>query len=200
MYSTRVFIICLFIGSILSIGLVSTCYGQDSNVSINLGYPMPTGNTFYSNFDGLINVQLSYAEPVLKGLLAKGTIDYTRSKLIINRTLPNRSTTYQNIYKLLLSAEVPIRIRNVVTLRPNLGFGYARLNTNNRQVDIHRVDNGYTIRLALVINKSISSIFSLGVKSSYDFVKVAKYEVIPNINYNRVLNSLNFGMVGTLHL
>jgi len=200
MYSTRVLIICLFTGAILSLGLVGACYGQKSNVSVNLGYPVPTGDTFYSNFDGLLNIQLSYAQPVFKGLLAKGTIDYTRSKLTINQTLPNRSTTYQNIYKLILSAEVPIRIRNIVTLHPDFGLGYARLHSYNRQVDNSRVDNAYTIRLAFEISKNISSIFSIGVKSSYDYVRVGRREIIPNISYNQVLNSLNFGIAGTLHL
>ena len=86
MYSTRV-LICLFSISVLLLGLSGASSGQSSKISINLGYPVPTGDTFYSNFDGLLNAQISYAQPVLKGLLAKGTIDFTRSKLILNQTL-----------------------------------------------------------------------------------------------------------------
>lgn len=198
MYSTRV-LSCLCFAFLL-FGLVGTSSGQHSRVSINLGYPVPTGDTFYSNYDGLVNVQLSYAKAVFKGVLAKGTIDYSRSKLLLNQTLPNRSTTYQNIYKLILSAEIPIRIRNIVTLRPEFGFGYARLQANNQQVDDSIVDNAYTVRLALELSKNLSSMFSIGVKSSYDYVRIGRREDIPNISYNQVLNSLNFGIVGTLHL
>ena len=174
-------------------------FAQNQSVSVTASYPIPIGDTFYSNYDGIIGTGLKYSRFTGANISINGTFAYTRSKYTIGSTNP--ITTNLNFYKLIVSVSRQIRIGNELVFNPEAGLGYARLSfRNDDQFDNDENANGFTTKLALHLNKEITNNLSLGVFSSYSLILIDKLGQALDTPYNKELHALNLGLIGTLNL
>lgn len=179
--------------------MIDVAQSQNKNVSFSFSYPSPIGDTFYTNFDGIFNTQFGYSQLLFGNFYLKGELDLTKSKLDLRGPSGNNSTTDSIFLKFLISSEYPLLISNLFTIRPKLGFGYARLNFKNDDFNANETENGFTGRFSVQLEKNIFKNFSLGINGVYDFTQMVNQEGVPNTSYNRELHSVNVGIMGIYH-
>jgi hypothetical protein len=174
-----------------------TSFAQNQSVSISASYPIPIGDTFYSNYDGLINSGLKYSKSVGSNISINGSFNYVRSKITLGST--NQITTYSNFYQFLVSASREIKISNGLTFSPEAGIGYSRLNFRNNDSNNDLNENGFVTEVGLQLEKKITNNFSLGFESSYNLILLGEPEQARNTAYNKEMHSINIGFLGTFY-
>lgn len=193
------YIALIFIFVIIHFLFSSNLYAQDQKFALKTSYPIPIGDTFYSNYDGIINASFQYSRSIGSGFYVNGEFDYSNSEVRWNNPFGENSTTHLNIYKLIAAVELPLKIQNILTLRPELGIGYAHLRFNNDELDDQNTDNGFSGKFSLQADRIISEKISVGLSGSYNLILLGEPEIAMDIPYNKELHSINIGIFGIYH-
>ncbi len=193
------YIALTFIFVIIHFPFSSNLYAQDQKFALKTSHPIPVGDTFYSNYDGIINSSFQYSKSIGSGFYVNGEFDYSNSEVRWNNPFGENSTTHLNIYKLIAAVELPLKIQNIFTFRPELGIGYAHLRFNNDVFNRQNTDNGFSFKFSLQADRSISEKISVGMSGSYNLILLGKPEDAMDIPYNKELHSINIGIFGIYH-
>lgn len=188
-----------FIFAIIYFLFSNNLVAQDQKFALKTSYPIPIGDTFYTNYDGIINTGFQYSRSIGSGFYINGEFDYSNSELRWDNPFVQNSTTHLNIFKLIAAVELPLNVQNILTLRPELGFGYAHLRFNNDELDDQFTDNGFTGKFSLQLDRSISDKVSIGLSGSYNLILLGEPENARDTPYNKELHSINVGIFGIYH-
>ncbi|MEX0719880.1 MAG: hypothetical protein WD059_04370 [Balneolaceae bacterium] len=172
---------------------------QDQKLSVNVSYPIPIGDTFYSNYNGVVNTSFQYSRSIGSNFYVNGEFDYSNSELQLNNPFGENSITHLNIFKLIASVELPLKIENILTFRPELGVGFAHLRFNNNELNDQNTDNGFSGKFSLQVDRNISEKVSIGISGSYNLILLGEPDVGVDTPYNKELHSVNIGIVTMYH-
>ena len=191
----------IFLALILTttLSLPAILFAQDQKFSVNVSYPIPIGDTFYSNYDGVANTSFQYSRSIGSNFYVNGEFGYSNSELQLNNPFGENPITHLNIFKFVASVEFPLKLENILTLRPELGIGYAHLRFNNDELDDQITDNGFSGKFGLQMDRNISEKVSVGINGGYNLILLGKPENALDIPYNKELHFISVGLVGIYH-
>lgn len=173
---------------------VNEINAQNSRMSFDVSYPVPIGDTFYSNYDGVIALDLNYIHPISPLFNINGQIGYSRSNISFDR-FPDegRSTSYANIYGFAVGPSIDLKLTNQVSFVPEVGIGYAHVRFTNDDVET-LTESGINTFGKLSIEYQFSKNIGLGIFSSYNFIYLSEPNNGRDIRFNREMHSINAGV------
>lgn len=168
---------------------------QNSRLSFDISYPIPIGDTFYSNYDGLIGLGLKYEHPLSSLLYINGQIGYSAANFSYNPSLDDsEATTTANIFGITIGSSLNLHLSEKINFVPNVGIGYANVFFTNDVFDDQNSSNGLNTLFGLSIDYQLSSRIGLGVFSSYNFIYLEKPDVGLDNSFNREIHSISSGV------
>jgi hypothetical protein len=190
------FFISLLLAAIVMFFIFSNSklVAQVQQLSFDLAYPVPVSDTFYSNYDGIIALDLNYKHSISPLFNINGQIGYSRSNVSFDR-FPDegRSTTHAGIFRFIIGPSIDLNLTNQISFIPEVGIGYAHVRFTNDDVeDIS--EGGINTTGKFSIEYQFSQNFGLGIFSSYHFIYLGEPNNSLDIRFNREMHSINTGI------
>jgi hypothetical protein len=171
--------------SIIPLIVYTNLPSQNSLTYFKIGIPSNFGNTFYSDWDGIINVGFQYSNLRKRNLYLNIYFNYDRFK----------DTRYdwnskQDLYKLGLGLQYKFMISESVNLFPQIGLGYVYQNVSNEQFDTSVDNSGLNVLTEIALLFKVTEKLNVGFGLRYDFVRLALPDYAGNSSYNRRIHTI----------
>ena len=173
---------------------LSVIKAQDGQLILDLSYPIQVGDTFYSNYDGIIASDLTYRHQLSSRFHLNGKIGYSRTSFDIERHFGNpMEPTYANIYRVLFGPTLNYKVTDQIYVVPELSIGYAHVRFSNDDAE-NSTDTGINSVVGFSIEFHVWKNVGLGLYSSYDFIYLGEPENAINTAFNKEMHSIKTGI------
>lgn len=173
-------------------------FSQDSKLSLEASYPIPSGDNFISkNYKGIVDIGAKYRF-VQKSIFNLGAS--INGDVLVNNTNKNKGIQDFVVRAYLIQSRVftDMKIESIPMLHPFVGVGYTFIifkgtGTNNG-LDLSNEEsikqNGFNANLGIAYDIS-STLFAT---VQYDYIKLNVQNNVPNTPYNTNVNLLKIGI------
>jgi len=171
--------------SIISLIVYSNIAAQKSLISLKVGMPSNFGNTFYSDWEGIVNLGFKFSNLRKKNLYLNVYFNYDR----LNDSR-NDWNTKQNLYKIGLGLQYKIQILESAIVFPQFGIGFVYQNLNNERFNSSTDNSGMNLLTEIDLLYKIIERLNMGIGLRYDFVQLAVPDYAGNSSYNRRIHTI----------
>lgn len=192
----RPLLIVLFI-ALLCLATAGQANAQEQGLTLRANYPLTVGDTFLSNYDGVIGAGLVYNQPLFSSLLLRPAVEYERLNLEVPTDRDLNVTA--NAYTARLGLGYPIDLIRDVDVIPEIGIGYTRIGFESGGDDVTEDDdagdpqNSFSTWVAVNPRYALSNAVEIGASFGYRAAFLETPEGALDTPYNRQLHALTFG-------
>ncbi|WP_263785304.1 hypothetical protein [Salinibacter grassmerensis] len=175
-----------FLITILSIPFLATpgdTAAQKRSLTLKAGYPLTIGDTFLSEYDGIVGGELIYNYPLSQQLIFRPAVRYGRLNL-------DRTDVTANLYSVRSGFGYYISLTRSLSVIPEAGIGYTRFSFQASEDAMG--SNSISTWVALTPTLSISPSIDIGVSFGYKASFLEEPEEALDTPYNRQLHALMF--------
>jgi hypothetical protein len=169
--------------------LANILYAQKHQIGLQASYPITVGNTFFSDYKGIIDFGLDYKYLLNEKLAVKISFDNSRFKIDIFST-----TTKVSVNKFRIGIDYQIWNNNYFILLPEFRIGYARFTFENDRVQFAENQNAFNTLVGLQLLYPFNKVLSFGILCRYDFSCLEKHDTAMDSPYNRRVHTYNIGI------
>lgn len=179
--------------------LSSIISAQTSKFSIEAGYPMPVGNNFLENYNGLANLNLKYRIKNLELLNIGASVNGSLLQFNDSGYFPafDENLSFKTtLFIIEPKIYTEINLKKINKLHPSVAVGYSFF-MSKTNFDSPEISNIKTDESGLGLNLGLSyDIFSkVYLFTNYDyFILTKKEDIAPNKPYNTKPTILKFGV------
>ncbi|WP_022836423.1 hypothetical protein [Salisaeta longa] len=184
-----------YLSLLLVVGLcwAAPVCAQHRTLSLEASYPLPIGNTFLSQYDGVVGGSVTMGQPI-------GGRFALRLGLQYNRLHWDRAGTNANIYTPRVGLAYQWKVSDRIAIIPAVGGSYTRFVFVN---DVVRPEkyvatlNGGGFWVGLTPQYRVNDRWALGLAMEYRATFMERSDTSINTQYNEQYHALVFGIVGT---
>jgi len=165
---------------------------QQRELSIEVAYPLPIGDTFLSQYDGRVGGSAMLGQPLAERLLLRVGIQY-------NRLHWNPFATSANIYTLRAGLAYLLQISKRIVLSSEAGPAYSRIGFqyDSEVTPSVRALNGGGFWISLSPHYEVGERWTVGIAAEYRATFMEQADDALNTPFNREYHALVFSLVGT---
>ena len=156
---------------------------QERGLTLKAGYPLTIGDTFLSEYDGIVGGEITYNYPLSKQLMFRPSVRYRRLSF-------DRTDVTANLYSVGTGFGYYISLMRSLSVIPEAGIGYTRFSFQASEDAMG--SNSISTWVALTPTLSVSPSIDIGVSFGYKASFLEEPEEALDTPYNRQLHALMF--------
>lgn len=177
--------------------LVVSAVPQAQEIAVGVGYPVPVGNTFLAQYDGVTSASVSVGYPVGGGALVRAGLQYNRVHFDLSRT-------DADVYTPRLGVARPVALWGPLSVVPEAGLSVTRIRFSNDELPPGYVlsaddqKDGAGFWVGVTPRYELAGRWSVGVPVEYraTFLDVPE-EPAADSRYNRQYRALTVSVEGS---
>ena len=184
-----IFTLLTFIISLISFS--NEVYGQSLEYDLKVGFPIPVGDTFLSQYDGIFSSEVAIGYPIGKEYSVYVGLEYQRLNFELNDIDAN-----------IISPRVGVKknffISNRIIIVPDVSLGYSRFNFKlNSDIEDDISLNGLSLGLGVTPKYDITDKWNLGVSVRYVATFMELNEGAIDTAFNKEYHVISPGIITT---
>lgn len=174
-------------------------FAQQKKTSIELNYPIPTGNNFLGSYKGILDIGIKYRFSDQKDFVIGASLNVNYLTYSLNEASISFDTNNFNFQPRLFGE---LKLKGIPRLHPALGLGYTFMKfSSSGSADTFEDPNiGFNESESLSgLNYNISFSFDINTKLfaqvQYDGIKIGNTPTgVPDSKYNTTANLIKLGI------
>jgi hypothetical protein len=184
----------IFVAFILLIGFVNfsnEANAQSLEYDLKVGIPIPVGDTFLSQYDGIFSSEVAIGYPIGKDYSVYVGMEYQRLNFELTDVDANITSPRVGIKKNFF-------ISNRVIIVPDVSLGYSRFDFKlNSDIEEDFSLNGLSLGLGITPKYEITDKWNLGVSVRYVATFMELGEGVKDTAFNKEYHVISPGIITT---